>query len=58
MFLKRFKNGFNMGTKINKVLCKGAYIKYAGGGGRRDLQIFQKMFRSPGDHRPKYFMTH
>ena len=21
-----------MGTKINKVLCKGAYIKYAGGG--------------------------
>ena len=47
-----------MGTKINKVLCKGAYIKYAGGGGQRDLQIFQKMFRSPGDHRPKYFMTH
>ena len=26
-------------------------------GGRRILQIFQKLFRSPGDHRPKYFMA-
>ena len=25
--------------------------------GRRVLQIFQKIFRSPGDHRPKYFMA-
>ena len=25
-------------------------------GGRRVLQIFQKIFRSPGDYRPKYFM--
>ena len=29
---------------------KGVYIKYVGGGegGRRALQIFQKIFRSPG----------
>ena len=33
----------------------GAYIKYVGGGGWRVLQIFQKNFRSPGDHRAKYF---
>ena len=26
-------------------------------GGRSVLQIFRKIFRSPGDHRPKYFMT-
>ena len=26
-------------------------------GGRRVLQIFQKHFRSPRDHRPKYFMA-
>ena len=25
---------------------------------RRILQIFQKVFRSPGDHRLKYFMAH
>ena len=38
---------------------KGPYIKYVGGGGggRRVLQIFRKIFRSPGDHRPKYFMA-
>ena len=37
---------------------KGAYIKSVGGeGGRRVLQIFQKNFRSPKDHRPKYFMA-
>ena len=30
---------------------KGAYIKYVGGGAPRVLQIFQKKFRSPGDHR-------
>ena len=30
---------------------------YVGGGGRRVLQIFQKKFRSPRDHRPKYFMA-
>ena len=35
---------------------KGAYIKYVGGG-RRILQIFQEKFRSPGDHRTKYFMA-
>ena len=28
-----------------------------GGGRRRVLQIFQKKLRSPGDHRPKYFMA-
>ena len=38
-------------------LLKVAYIKYVGkGGSRRALQIFQKNFRSPGNHRPKYFM--
>ena len=31
---------------------------YKGGRGRRVLQIFQKNFRSPGDHQPKYFMAH
>ena len=36
---------------------KGAYIKYVGGGSRGVLQIFQKIFCSPGDHRPKYFMA-
>ena len=25
--------------------------------GRRVLQIFQKIFRGTGDHRPKYFMA-
>ena len=25
--------------------------------GRKILQIFQKIFRSPGDHRPKYSMA-
>ena len=35
---------------------KGAYIKYVRGNGGRGgewivLQIFQKRFRSPGDHR-------
>ena len=39
------------------MYSKGGYIMYVGGGGgRRVLQIFQKIFRSPGDHRPKYFM--
>ena len=28
-----------------------------GGGWRRVLQIFQKVFRSPGDHGPKYLMA-
>ena len=37
-------------------LFKGAHIKYVGEGGWRVLQIFQKNFRSPGNHRPKYFM--
>ena len=27
------------------------------GGGWRVLQIFQNNFRSPRDHRPKYFMA-
>ena len=36
---------------------KGAYIKYVGGGSRGVLQIFQKIFCSPGDHRPKCFMA-
>ena len=35
---------------------KGAYIKYVGGD-TRILQIFQEKFRSPGDHRNKYFMA-
>ena len=26
-------------------------------GGRRVLEIFQNIFRSPGDHRPKYSMA-
>ena len=26
-------------------------------GDQRVLKIFQKIFRSPGDHRPKYFMA-
>ena len=35
--------------------CNGAYIKYVGRGeGRMVLEIFQKIFCSPGDHRPKY----
>ena len=25
--------------------------------GRRVLQIFRKIFRNPGDHRPKYFIA-
>ena len=26
-------------------------------GERRVLEIFQNIFRNPGDHRPKYFMA-
>ena len=29
-----------------------------GGGGQKVLQIFHKIFRSLGDHRPKYLMDH
>ena len=36
---------------------KGAYIKYVGGVGPEGFTIFLKVFRSPGDHRPKYFMA-
>ena len=49
---------------IDNGNIKGAYIKYVGGGRggggqrRRVLQIFEKIFRSPGDHRSKYFMAH
>ena len=46
---------FNKPQHLGVKYCKGAYIKYVGGG--RVLQIFQKKFRSPRDHRPKYFMT-
>ena len=42
----------------NKLwIVKGVYNKYVGGGGWRVLQIFQEIFRSPGDHRAKYFMA-
>ena len=46
--------------------CKGAYIKYVGGGGgevgergpaAEDFTNFSKKIRSPGDHRPKYLMA-
>ena len=33
------------------------YIKYDVDGGRWVLQIFQKIVRSPGDHRAKYFLA-
>ena len=33
----------------------GAYIKYVGGGPGGFYKFFKKIFRSPGDHRPKYF---
>ena len=36
---------------------KGAYIKYVGGGARGFYKIFQKIFRSQGDNRPKYFIA-
>ena len=37
---------------------KKAHIKYVGRRrGWRVLQIFRKIFRSPGDHRPKYFIA-
>ena len=48
-----------MGNIKTSGFPKGAYIKYVGGwgseGGR--LQIFPKKFRSPGDHRPKYYIS-
>ena len=51
-------------TTLVKNTCpddKGVYIvcRRAGGWevGWRVLQIFQNIFRSPGDHRPKYFMA-
>ena len=37
-----------MGTKINKVLCKGAYIKYAGGGAGGIYKFFKKCFVAQG----------
>ena len=44
-----------------RSFAKGAYIKYKGGWweGReqRVSPIFLKKICSPGDHRPKYFMT-
>ena len=40
-----------------QVPSQGGYIKYVGGGEQRVLQIFQKIFRNPGDHGAKYFMT-
>ena len=38
-------------------ICKGAYIKYVGGGAGGFYKFFKKTFRSTGDHRPKYFMV-
>ena len=43
-------------TKL-QVPSQGGYIKYVGVGEQRVLQIFQKIFRIPGDHGAKYFMT-
>ena len=34
---------------------KGVYTKYVGGG-LEGFTNFSKKFRSPGDHRAKYFM--
>ena len=34
-----------------------AFRECSEAGGQRILQIFQKTFRSLGDHRPKYFMA-
>ena len=36
---------------------KGAYIKYVGRGGGGFYKFFKKIFLSPGDHRPKYFLA-
>ena len=45
-------------TEKRSGICLKKYVGGAGGGrGRRVLQIFQKKFRSPRDHRPKYFMA-
>ena len=36
---------------------KELYIKYVGGEGAEGFKNFPKKVRSPGDHRPKYFMA-
>ena len=38
-------------------MTKGAYIKYVGQGAAGFYKLFKKKFRSPGDHRHKYFMA-
>ena len=40
------------------ILIRERTLSIVGGGqARRVLQIFQNKFRSPGGHRPKYFMA-
>ena len=47
-------SGLIKSCKASKVV----YIKNIGGwGGRRVLQIFQKIFCGPEEHRAKYFMA-
>ena len=38
------------------ITALGAHIKYVGGGPEGFTNFFKKI-RSPGDHRPKYFMA-
>ena len=57
MIIKYILRSTYKNTKRFEKRPKGGYIKYVGGGGWRVLQIFQKSFRSPGEHRLKYFMA-
>ena len=62
LFLKAIKSFSKSPLRLTDHLIIGLFIKwtytkYVGGGDRRVLQIFQKKFRSPGGHRPKYFMV-
>ena len=49
--------GLGYWTAIIQHAHKSMFRVTRGGRGRRVLQIFQNIFRSPGDHRPKYFMA-
>ena len=48
---------WQIGIIAQFLVSQEAYIKYVGGRWGRALHIFQKIFRSPGGHRPKYFIT-